>query len=94
MGYHAPPKVSESEKLSDFALTKQNQEQSQPQRSNCEKVPCCQFKIEGEAFMIAHDEEESQTIQQALSNPTSKELIKAMEEVMNSMKSKPSLGFC
>ena len=40
--------------------------------------------------MISHDEEKPQ----ALSNPTSKELIKAVEKVMNSIKSKPSLGFC
>ena len=37
--------------------------------------------------MIAHDEEEPKTIQQALSYPTSKEWIKSMEEEMNSMKS-------
>ena len=37
--------------------------------------------------MIAYDEEEEQkTIQEALSSPTSKEWIKAMEEEMNSMK--------
>ena len=37
--------------------------------------------------MIAHDEEEPKTIQQALSGLTSKEIIKAMEEEINSMKS-------
>ena len=37
--------------------------------------------------MIAHDEEDPKTIQEALSSPTSKEWIKAMEEEMNSMKS-------
>ena len=40
MGYHAPPKVSGSEKLSDFDPMDQDHGQSQPQRSNCEKVPC------------------------------------------------------
>ena len=30
--------------------------------------------------MIAHDEEEPKTIQEALSGPTSKEWIKAIEE--------------
>ena len=37
--------------------------------------------------MITHDDEEPKTIQEALSGPTSKELIKAMEEEMNSIKS-------
>ena len=37
--------------------------------------------------MIAHDEEEPKTIQEALFGPTSKEWIKAMKEEMNSMKS-------
>ena len=37
--------------------------------------------------MITHVEEEPKTIQEALSSPTSKEWIKAMEEEMNSMKS-------
>ena len=37
--------------------------------------------------MVTHDEEEPKTIQEALSSPTSKEWIKAMEEEMNSMKS-------
>ena len=39
MGYHAPLEVSESEKLSDFNPMEQDREQSQPRRSNCEKVP-------------------------------------------------------
>ena len=37
--------------------------------------------------MIAHDEEEPKTIQEALSGPTSNEWIKAMEEEMNLMES-------
>ena len=37
--------------------------------------------------MIAHNKEEPKTIQKALSNPTSKEWIKAMEKELNSMKS-------
>ena len=36
--------------------------------------------------MIAYDEEEPKTIQEALFGPTSKEWIKVMEEEMNSMK--------
>ena len=37
--------------------------------------------------MVAHDEKEPKTIQEALSGPTCKEWIKVMEEEMNSMKS-------
>ena len=37
--------------------------------------------------MIAYDEEEPKTIQQALSGPNSKEWFEAMEEEMNSMES-------
>ena len=87
MGYHAPPEVSMSVKLSDFAPMEQDHEQSQPRCSNCEKAPCHQFEIEREAFMISHDEEDPKTIQQAFSSPTSKEWIKAMGKEMNSMKS-------
>ena len=36
----------------------QDHEQSQPRSSNRERIPCRHFQIEGEAFMIAHDEEE------------------------------------
>ena len=39
MGYHTLPEVSKSEKLSDFAPMEQEHEQSQPRRSNREKVP-------------------------------------------------------
>ena len=38
-------------------------EQAQPQRSNRERTARCRFEIEGEAFMISHDEEEPKTIQ-------------------------------
>ena len=87
MGYHAPLEVSRSEKLSYFAPMEQDHEQSQPRHSNREKIPRHRFEIEGEAFMIAHDEKEPKTIQEALSGPTCKEWIKVMEEEMNSMKS-------
>ena len=73
MRYHAPSKVSGSEKLSVFYPMEQDHEQSQPRRSNREKVPYCQFEIEKKAFMIAHDEEEPKTIQEALFGPKSKE---------------------
>ena len=86
MRYHAPPEVSGSEKLSDFDPMEQDHEQSQPRRSNREKVCHHRFEIEGEAFMIAHDDEESKTISKALSGSTSKEWIKTMEEKMNLMK--------
>ena len=87
MGYHAPPKVSGSENLLDFAPMEQGHEQSQPRRNNHEKVPHRRFKIEGESFIIAYDEEEQKTIEQTLSGPTFKEWIKDMEEEINSMKS-------
>ena len=87
MGYHAPLDVSGSEKLLDFDPMEQYPKQSQPRRNNREKVPHRRFEIEGEAFMIAHDEKEPKTIQEALLGPTSKECIKAMEEEMNSMES-------
>ena len=73
MGDHAPHDVSGSEKLLDFDPMEQDHEQSQPRRSNREKVPHRQFEIKGEAFMIAHDEEDPKTIQEALSGPSSKE---------------------
>ena len=91
MGYHTPPKVSGSEKSLDFDPMEQDHEQdheqSQPRRSNREKVPRHRFEIEGKAFMIVHDEEKPKTIQEALSCPTYKEWIKAMEKELNSMKS-------
>ena len=37
--------------------------------------------------MIAHDEEEPKTIQQALSGPKAKEWFEAMKKEMNSMES-------
>ena len=37
--------------------------------------------------MIAHDEEEPKTIQQALSDPKAKEWFEAMKKEMNSMES-------
>ena len=87
MGYRAPLDGSGSEKLSGFDPMEQDHEQSQPRRNNREKIPRRQFEIEGEAFMISHDEEELKTFKEALCGPTSKEWIKAMEEEMNSMKS-------
>ena len=84
---HAPSKLSDSEKLSDFDPMEQDHEPSQPRCSNCEKVPHRRFEIEGEAFMIAHDEKEPKTIQEALSSSTSKEWNKEMEDEMNSRKS-------
>ena len=87
MRYHEPLEVSESEKLSNFDAMELDHEQSQPRCSNRENVPCRRFKIEGEAFMIAYDEEKPKTIQEDLSDSTSKEWIKAIEEEMNSMKS-------
>ena len=79
--------VSGSDNLLDHVPMEQDHEQSQPQRSNRERIPCRHFEIEGEGFMIAHDEEEPKTIQQVLSGPNSKEWFEAMKEEMNSMES-------
>ena len=65
----------------------QDHEQSQPRHSNRERIPHRRFEIDGEAFMIARDEEEPKTIQQALSGPKVKEWFEAMREETNSMKS-------
>ena len=55
--------VSGSDNLLDHVPMEQDHEQSQPQRSNREKIPRRRFEIEGKAFMITHDEEEPKTIQ-------------------------------
>ena len=81
-----PLEASGSDNFLDHVPMERDHEQSQPRRSNCEKIPCRHFEIEGEAFMIAHDEEEPKTIQQALSGPKAKEWFEAM-------KIKPSMGF-
>ena len=65
----------------------QDHEQSQPRHNNRERIPRRRFEIEGEAFVIAHDEKDPKTIQQALYSPKAKESFEAMEEKMNSMKS-------
>ena len=82
-----PLELSESDNLLDHVPMKQDHEQSQPRRSNRERIPCHHFEIEGEASTIAHDEEESKTIQQALSGLNSKEWFEAKKEEMNSMES-------
>ena len=64
-----PLEASGSLNLLDHVLMEQDQEQSQPRCSNRERIPCYRFEFEGEAFMIAHDEEEPKTIQHALSSP-------------------------
>ena len=61
-----PLEASGSDNLLDQVPMEQDHEQSQPRRSNRERIPCYGFEIEGEAFMISHDEEEPKTIQQAL----------------------------
>ena len=79
--------ASGSNNLIDYVPMEQDHEQSQPQRSNSERILCRRFEIEGEAFMISHVEEEPKTKQQALSAPNAKKWFEAMEEEMNSMKS-------
>ena len=82
-----PLGASGSDDLIDYVPMEQDHEQSQPRRSNRERIPHRFFEIEGEAFMIAHDEEEPKTIQQAFSGPNAKKWFEAMEEEINSMKS-------
>jgi hypothetical protein len=78
-----PPRNSGSDILSISILMEQDHEQSQPRRSIREPIPRRQFKIKGEAFMIApQDDEEPKTFSHALSGPKASEWIKAMEEEM------------
>ena len=79
--------MSGSDNLLDHIPMEQDHEQSQPRRSNHERIPRRLFEIEGEAFMIAHGEEVPKTIQQALFGPNSKEWFEAMKEEMNTMES-------
>jgi len=82
-----PPKNSGSDILSIPTLMEQDHEQSQPRRSIREPIPRRRFEIEGEAFMIApQDDEEPKTFSHALSSPKASEWIKPMEEEMESMK--------
>ena len=85
-----PLRASGSDNLIDYVPMEQDHEQSQSQRSSREGIPRRCFEIEGEAFMIAHDEEEPKTIHQALSVPNAKNWFQDMEEEMNSMKSNES----
>jgi hypothetical protein len=82
-----PPKNSGSDILSIPTLMEQDHEQSQPRRSIRELIPRRRFETEGEAFMIApQDDEEPKTFSHALSGPKAREWIKAMKEEMESMK--------
>ena len=65
----------------------QDHKKYEPRCSNCERIPYLRFEIEGEAFMIAHDEEGPKTIQQAPFCPNAKKWFEAIEEEMNSIKS-------
>ena len=58
-----PLEASGSHNLLDHVPMEQDHEQSQPRHSNHERIPRHHFKIEGGAFMIAHDEEKPKTIQ-------------------------------
>ena len=82
-----PPGESGSDIVPDPTPMEQDHEQSQPRRSIRERIPRRRFEIVGEAFMIApQDDEEPKTITEALSGPKAKELSKAMEEEMKSMR--------
>ena len=52
-----PLEPSGSDNFLNYVPMEQDHEQSQPQRSNRERIPRHRFEIEGEVFMIAHDEE-------------------------------------
>ena len=82
-----PLTVSGNDNFLDHVLMEQDHEQSQPRRSNRERISHRCFEIEREAFMIAHDEEEPKIIQQAISGPNSKEWFEAIKEEMYSMES-------
>ena len=82
-----PLEANVSDNFLDLVPMEQDHEQSQPRRSNSERIPHRCFDIEGEDFTIAHDEEEPKTIQQVLSSPKAKEWFEAMKAEMNSMKS-------
>ena len=82
-----PLEASGSNNLLDHVPIEQDHEQSQPRSSNRERIPRRHFKIEGEYFMISHDEEEPKTIQQAFYGPKAKEWFEVMKEEMNSMES-------
>ena len=82
-----PPEESGSDIVPDPTPMEQDHEQSQPRRSIRERIPCRRFEIEGEAFMIApQDDKETKTIREALFGPKAKEWSKAMEEEMESMR--------
>ena len=67
----------------DLTPMEQDHERSQSRQSTYERIPRRRFKIEGEVFMIvANDDEELKTINEALSIPKAKEWIKVMEEEM------------
>ena len=80
-----PIEASGSDYLLYHVPMEQDHEQSQPRCSNPERIPRRHFEIEGEAFMIAHDEEEPKPIQQTLFGTKAKEWFEAMKEEMNSM---------
>ena len=78
-----PHEESGSDIVPDPTPMEQDHEQSQPRRSIRERIPRRQFEIEGEAFMIApQDDEKPKTITEDLSGPKAKEWSKAMEEEM------------
>ena len=57
-----PLGASGSNNLIDFVSMEKYHKKSQPRCSNRERIPRRRFEIEGEAFMIAHDEENPKTI--------------------------------
>ncbi|KAB5569135.1 hypothetical protein DKX38_002928 [Salix brachista] len=77
-----PHSNSGSDILSIPTLMEHNHEQSQPRRSICEPIPRCRFEIEGETFMISpQDDEEPQTLSDALSGLHSQANVESMEDL-------------
>ena len=85
-----PLGVSGSDNLIDYVAMEQDYEKSQPRHNNHERIARRRFEIEGEDFMISHDEEKPKTIQQDPSGPNAKKWFEVMEKEMNSMKSNKS----
>ena len=71
---------SESDYVTNPTLMEQDNEKSQPRQSTRERIPRRRFEIEGEAFIIApQDEEEPKNVNETLFGPKAKKWIKAME---------------
>ena len=82
-----PLEASGNHNLLDHVPMEKDHDQPQPRHSNHERIPRRHFEIEGECFMIDHDEEEPKTTQHVISSSKAKEGFGAMKKEMNSMES-------